>query len=94
MEAVIKCCYGITQTFSWDSEEGHPGHIDFEDINCIFCNKNLRTVRCDLGSPELIKLDSTDYQLPAKMLRETNAEYAKRLKIIIDKYIDNPNNAA
>jgi len=45
-------CCGHTQVFSCPIE---PGFADHEDVRCTHCHAVLANVRCDWGSPKLVR---------------------------------------
>ncbi len=45
-------CCGFTQVFACQIE---PGFADWEDVHCTHCGLVLANVRCDLGSPRLVR---------------------------------------
>src|SRR5262249_25458365 len=46
------CCCGFTQVFKCEIE---PGFADFADVLCVHCGRVLGTVRCDYGTPTLVR---------------------------------------
>ena len=53
-ETVSAECFDCKKGYVYQVEI-RPGFADFEELVCMYCDKNMRRVRCDINIPFLVE---------------------------------------